>query len=350
MAGMQNNIMIKIWRSLVSEEKRARLNESLRDLKCEYENYRDMPRKHFGNKNKDKVFYVIRTDSQQRWGIFTTYLFVLNNIKYAHERNWIPVIDYKNYYLLSIQDEQDKGKENAWNYYFENLVSEYSLEEVYQSRNVVLGPLRGQPHGSVSWSDVSIQDIYSPKYDIYFGLAQNYIRFNSIMQDMIDNYYEKVFPQKGKVLGLGIRAGLWFGHITQFSAYKNHPIGSSIEECIKETEKYMLQFGCEYLYCSSDDVYYLRKIKEKFGEKCISIDRSRTHFFDECGHPLLDEQRTALDKSVSNLTRRQKSREYICEIALLARCDYLVMNLGGGAQASILLNQKKYKEVVIIGA
>lgn len=339
--------ILKIYRNIVPAEARRRYNESLHKLNISYKNKRVMLKKHYGTNNKDKVFYVVRTDSQQHWGIATTCSIVLNNIKYAVERGWIPIIDYQNYYLDGIQDEKNKWKENAWEYYFEQPDAGYSLEEVYQSKNVILGPERGQPYGSLSWSNIN--NVLDESYKEYFEYAAKYIRIRPDIIRKAEEMRHTVFKQATgkKVLGVGMRAGLYWGEVSKSPKYAHHPKGVDIDEYIALTHKYMKLFACEYIFVSCDDRYYMERMKREFGGKCLYIpDRTLPRYFDDEGRPLSDEEGGLIETDCQSVTER--SVDYLVEIYLLAVCDSLIRVEGGGSLLACLFNNRKYEHYYLI--
>ena len=89
----------------------------------------------FGNKNKNKIFYVIRRSPGA--GLFSNVIYVLNHLSLIEKTNFIPIIDMENF--TTIYNEKNKVEKtfNAWEYYFEKL-NKYTLKEVYQSQNVIL--------------------------------------------------------------------------------------------------------------------------------------------------------------------------------------------------------------------
>lgn len=341
------NYLLAIYRKIVPEKLRATYNKEFQKLRIAWINRRGMERKKYGTLNKDKTFYVIRTDSTQHWGLGTTCTMVLNNIKYAVNKGWIPVIDYKNHYLFCLQEEKDRGKENAWEYYFAQPDSNYSLEEVYKSKNVILGPIWGQPAGSLSWSN--IDDIYDEKYDIYFELTRQYIRINHDVLENAEKLRKELFAHSGnkKILGVGIRAGLYWGEIMKAETYRNHPEGLSIEEYIEQTRKYMKKFDCEYIFVSCDDRFYLERMKQEFREKCLYInDRELIHFFDVNGNPNISIKEREAERK--NEYKMKTALDYIAEIYLLSKCDSLIAGKGGGAMLACLLNNKAYNHYCIL--
>ena len=291
--------LLDIYRKIIPEKQRKALNEFLAEYNTNRENKCLMERKSFGELNKDKTFYVVRTDSTQEWGIARAACMVLNNIEYAQERGWIPVVDYKNYYLCNSQDEEDRGKKNAWEEYFEQPDTAYSLEEVYHSRNVVLGPLRGQPVGS------------------------------------------------GKILGMGMRMGLYWAELTNCKNYSRHPKGVGIDDYIEAAYKYMEEYGCDYLFISCEDRYGLERMKQEFGDKCFYVEgRSLLRYFDEEGRVITNSEERRFEVEQEKITKR--SVDYMIEVYILSKCDSLYMAQGGGAILACLMNNKEFENYCCI--
>ncbi|KKU26438.1 MAG: hypothetical protein UX37_C0002G0004 [Microgenomates group bacterium GW2011_GWA2_46_16] len=90
--------------------------------------------KSFGKKNPDKFFYIIWLDHRGS-GFFSNVSSVLCHLKIATGNGMIPVIDFKNFPTLYNEKGKINNTANSWEYYF-SPVSKYSLEEVYQSKNV----------------------------------------------------------------------------------------------------------------------------------------------------------------------------------------------------------------------
>lgn len=337
------NILLKMYRTIIPERIRRAYNEFYQKLRVFCINKQAMQRKSYGELNKDKIFYVIRTDSTQHWGVFTTCLMVLNNLKYADEHGWIPVVDYKNYFLDGLQEEQRRGVDNAWEYYFEPCDKRYSLEEVYKSKHVILGPEWGQPFRSLSWGNIyKIEEIE----DIYYRLVEKYIRIKPELMERAETKMKELFPTGEKVLGVGMRAGLKWGELAGRDLYRNHPVGPDINEYIAETRKWMSEFICGYVFVSCDDRYYLERMKAEFGEKCLYIERFLPHFFDK-NKPIPAENLDQRIQEFNGISLIKRNEDYIIEIYLLSKCDSLFAAKGGGAEMAILFNDKRYEHCVI---
>ena len=89
----------------------------------------------FGNKNKNKFFYVIRRSPGA--GFFSNLTHILYHLKIADKYKFIPVVDMKNFLTIYNEDKSILKTRNAWLYYFEQ-TSKYSLNEVYSSNKVII--------------------------------------------------------------------------------------------------------------------------------------------------------------------------------------------------------------------
>ena len=96
--------------------------------------------KGLGNKNINKLFYVIKIyeKNKEGGGLFSNLLFILRHLIFAENLKAIPVIDLENFYNRYNEKQCSIWRtKNSWLYYFEP-VSKYTLNEVYQSQNVLV--------------------------------------------------------------------------------------------------------------------------------------------------------------------------------------------------------------------
>ena len=87
---------------------------------------------YFGKKNKGKTFYVIKRTPGT--GLFSNVLFVLNHLKIAIKKGYIPIVDMENFTTIYNERKKIKKTSNAWEYYFENL-SNFKLKDIYRSKS-----------------------------------------------------------------------------------------------------------------------------------------------------------------------------------------------------------------------
>jgi hypothetical protein len=96
-------------------------------------------KRHYGKLYPEKTFYVIRRPEPGA-GLFSNFHWALGHIIYAQKEKYIPIVDMKNYKTYYNEIESINGSKNAWEYYFEQ-PSSYTLEQVYKSKNVILGTI-----------------------------------------------------------------------------------------------------------------------------------------------------------------------------------------------------------------
>lgn len=333
--------ILALYRRIVPEKVREYGNVKVQELRCNYLNWHNMERRSFGKLNSDKIFYVMRVgerEGMQGWGLAAACSIVLNNIKYATDHGWIPIVDLTNAIIPAIQDDGMVGSVNTWECYFEQLC-DYSLEEVYQSRHVFFSP-GNQPKGAVDWKGAD--DLLKPEYDIYCKLAEKYIRIKPEIRIQAERAWMDLKKRVGdaKILGVGIRAGFLRNQLTHICP--NHPKSFQVGEYINMIRHYMRKYGGDYLFLSCDDRYYWENVTKEFGERCLYIDRALGHYFDEDGNVIpKEDDRGAVEKNTISMVNDQIS--YIIELYCLSKCDSLFCDKGGGSILALLWNNRRYE-------
>lgn len=294
----------------------------------------------FGKRNPDKTFYVIRFD-KTRFGLMTIWKFVLAHLDYARKQGYIPIIDLKNYYSRMIQNPDDAGRENAWEYYFEQPEKEYTLEEVYQSRNVILALKNIKLSEGVQlvrlpmeeeefrfWSDISSQ-----------------IPVKKEVEQAAQEIREKIFPKGEKILGASIRFEYSFLQETNKKIVDGHPVQPEVEEFVQDIKAHMEEWGCTCCFLAVDDDSVLKLLRERLGDKCIYLERWRRSYWEE--------KRLGINKpgysyvgSMGN-TVKKRGIEYLTELILLSQCDCLLAGRSSGNIFAYLKNGRCYEHVSI---
>lgn len=124
--------------------------------------------------------------------------------------------------------------------------------------------------------------------------------------------------------------------------YVGHPIGTDIDEYIKKTHRFMKEFGCEFIFVSCEDRYYLERMKREFGERCLYMqDRTLVHFFDDQGR--MNTSHEKLIEETKNESIEKRAADYLIEIMILSKCDALFHVQSGGTTFACLLNNKQYE-------
>ena len=302
-----------------------------------------------GRKNPDKIFYVIgywHDENFLRQGIISTWRDFMPKVLYALQKGYIPIIDMMNNYKPMLLDENNKGKINAWNIYFQQPQSIYTLEEILHSKKVIFAKGQGFPLSyDVQWSNI-------PLSNRDFEFCQNMMKYSKLSDEVLrlgDNFILEKFPKGEKILGCSFRRAFERLHFfnAEITPQGTHIVRATLSSLIKEINIALSNFKYNYIFFSSDDRESYNVVKKEFGNKCIYVDRpTERHFIDNKPIPLdrLDLQNIELNKRENDCMLR--GIEYMTDVYILSKCDSL---LSAGASADLfayILNNKKYEHVI----
>lgn len=304
-------------------------------------------RKSYGVQNSDKIFYVIRPYYflepnelilSNVANLLTQYYYALQKLSYAIEKGYIPVIDWEHYGKLPhSEDFPINGTMNSWEYYWKQ-PSEYTLEEVYKSKNVILSTQNIGQFGYIP------NCAMKPPFNTYAkNIARmcpkysNYIPFNDDTLNYIDEKYNSLFPEGSRVLGVVIRGSSYGTKKTQFSS---HPTQISMGELIREVKKCLDSWDCEYIFFMNEVQELVDIMKENFKDKLIVLPRLRDSLYRPVDGSVLNPMYEDGQRFKTNL-------DYITEVALLSRCTCLVGSMSSGTRTAIMWNNNKYEHMYI---
>ena len=228
------------------------LNKNYNELIYDY--------KRFGNKNKNKFFYVIKRSPGA--GFFSNLNFVIQHLLIADKKNFIPVIDMENFQTFYNCKTKIKKTKNSWNYYFKP-VSSYDLKEVYNSYNVIFCDNRT----SVKAFNKEISKSIFRYFNGFQFLSQDhkniinkYIKIDEDIEKEALKIYRN-FKHK-KVLGICFR-----GTDAKLSAYQPH--APTLKQMLNHTEKLLKKYNFNKIYLCTEDINYLKIYKKKYGDMLI---------------------------------------------------------------------------------
>lgn len=332
---------------LTSDTERYSLSVALKRVKLFFElviKGRER-RVRFGKENPDKTFYVVRpyyfTERnvlllQDRVShLLYNYYRALQLIAYAVENGWIPVVDWENYGKLSHQEDYAvNGTFNGWEYYW-NQPSEYHLEEVYKSKNVVLSIQNATENKFVPscffqaplQSQAEAYANYCPKYDQLISLNDNTAKYVNEKQELL-------FPKDARILGVSVR-----GTVYGSEKVPKHPIQPESIELIRIIKKAVHEWKMDYVFFACEAQDLVEEMKKAFGSKLLVMPRMRYIEFpaDDDVNPLYAPGQ-----------RYQTNLDYVTEMTLLSRCDSLIAGMSGGARAAIIWNANHYENMKIV--
>lgn len=267
----------------------------------------DLNYKSFGHLNKDKIFYVIRRHPSA--GLFSNITFVLNHLRICDKANFIPIVDMENYPTLYNENKIIKKTRNSWEYYFDNL-NKYSLNEVYNSRNVFLS-------NPVFQKDMLI-DITNKKIKNYLKK----IRIKKNILKKVKNFSNKFFYKKDKILGIHFRG----------STYKNargHTFPLTPKLMIKNINFLLKKFKYNKIFIVTEENEYLKILRKEFKDICISYPSYRMDNIDSFKiYPRINH-------------RYLLGEEILIETLLLSKCDGLTYIKSNVISAAITFSKKK---------
>ena len=263
----------------------------------------------FGNLNSDKYFYVIRRNHGA--GFFSNLLFVLNHLLIAEKHNLIPIIDMENFPTWYNEKDEIIGTKNAWEYYFKPL-NEYSLEEIYQSKNVILT------------SKVYPKDFikFVHKNDEIVKVFNKYIKIKKYILDEVENYFEKKLTIKNKVLGVHLRGG-------EVKTAPGHTYPPSNRQIIYNLNKVIEKDKYQAIFLSTKEFEYINLIKYHFPSLKIYLSntyRNKKDTFDV--YPRLNH-------------RYLLGKEILIETLTLSKLNYFFFNLSNVSLAAMLFSNNK---------
>ncbi len=275
-----------------------------------------------GKLNPDKTFYVIRPNSKEE-GLLSLFKFVMRNIEYAEQKGWIPVVDMQNYQTQYNCSAPVNNSRNAWEYFFLQPTTT-PLEEVYQSRNVILSGWRPQSR------QASIQSIFTFEYDDQINQARiDFIRKHSGIQDNVKDFVQSIKSHlfSGKVLGVYIRG-------TDYAAFKpkNHPIQPDIEDVLAKTAEYLDRYPIAKIFLVTEDSAYAMRFVERFGDRILTYGKNNFDNYDG---------RDYLSHYLDGEMAYQNGLEYLVRMLLLAECDYQIMSITNGSLFTLAISDRQ---------
>lgn len=292
----------------------------------------------YGSENPDKVFYVIGQDDTTG-GLFWLVNKAVMHIAYAIEKGWIPVVDYQNH-ITQYTTNETVGKTNIWELFFQQ-PCRYSMEDIQHSKNIVIQKMSPAPcpyylMGQSEFFDNEERIAYFRNY------FNRYIHFNQTTNKHLTDYYERLFLNKGEIIGVLCRGTDYVvqrpkGHYVQ-------PEPEMVIEDVKKLQNYI--GGGQYVFLATEDADIFQKFTDTFGDKLLSIPQKRIskNAMDNklylASQPVWHEDDAPIEKALS----------YLTSMYLLSKCTYFLSGRTGGAKAVLLMNGRfKYKNIYNLG-
>ena len=271
----------------------------------------------FGEKNKNKKFYVIKRNYNFN-GLFSNLIFVIDHIKYAKQKNMIPVVDMENFVTAYNERHKVNKTLNAWNYYFKN-ISNYKLSDIYKSKNVYFSEDKR----------INTKEIYQDKSLI--KVFNKFVKINPIHLKHFSILKKKYFKNKKKILGIHVVG-------TLEKIVRRHSLPPRPEDILKISVKIFREEKCTNVFLVTEDLKYFEIFSDHFKNKLIYLNTPRsksTAFGDHNSH----------FTNYSRKNHRYKwGRENLIDALMLSSTDVLLCTTSNLWRFAIVLSKKKRKQ------
>jgi hypothetical protein len=267
--------------------------------------------KSFGNRNKKKIFYVIKRTPGA--GLFSNVTYVLNHLKIIEKFNFIPVVDMQNFPTIYNEKKSLNKSLNAWSYYFKN-ISNYTLDEVYKSKNVIF------TSNFFTKAMLTSYDMSSKKD--FSNIIRKYIHVKSDIRSEVDHLKKKYFKNKDKVLGIHFRG-------TTYKTARGHAFPIPKKLMKKNIDFLIKKFNYNKIFVATEEKDYLDYLKKYYKSKLIFLDTFRTINVD------------AFNSYPRQNHRYRLGKEILIETMLLSNCSGLTYVKSNVSSAAIAFSKKK---------
>jgi len=260
-----------------------------------------------GNKNKNKIFYVIQRSPGA--GLFSNLIFVLNHLKISEKHKFIPFIDMENFPTIYNEPKNIDGTKNSWEYYFHQ-TSKKSAIEIKKSKNVIRT-------NSLFYKDFTsnpkkLRRIFKRKIRI----KDQYLKF-------VQSYYNKNI-KGNKVLAIHYRG-------TSYKTSAGHPYPPTFKQMSYIIDKFILKNKYNKIFLCTEDKEMFNLLKKRYSKKIIYIESYRS-FLDD-----------AFRIYPRKNHRFMLGKEILIEALIMSKCDGLLSTETNVSNFIKIINNNKPK-------
>lgn len=173
---------------------------------------------------------------------------------------------------------------------------------------------------------------------IYNKIICHFVVLNDATNDYFNDEYEKLFNNKGKIIGVLCR-----GTDYTVNKPKNHPVQPEVSEIIEKVRETIIKYSCTYIYLATEEESIKKQFEEAFPGKILTNKRKYYDGFYDLKKDGGDDTRISWVHFDRNNDSYYKSLEYFSSINLLSKCDLLVAGNTGGSRMAMVLNNNRYE-------
>lgn len=268
--------------------------------------------KHYGELNPTKTIYVIKRDDA-RVGLFSYFIINLGQIAYAEKKNYVPVIDMKNYANSYLPDDK-LGIDNSWEYYFKQPTS-VTLEDAYNSKNVIISA--GDPCDWPNDTPAFFDDLKNIMR--WRSFVKKYIVLSEAVCQNVEEVYNRLFKSGERILGIKCRG-------TDYVALKpkGHPIQPDVKDVIKKAKEVISIYKIDKIFIATEDETIEKEFEQEFPNILVKSEQVRREYD---GIHYISEMRNATRENDQYLD----GLDYLTTILILARCNCFLSGRNSGS-------------------
>ena len=268
------------------------------------------------------TYYIIRREYTTT-GLFARYKIIGEHIRYALSKGWLPVVDMQNYPNNYLEPEK-LGKENSWEYYFEQPLR-IGLEEAYAGENIILSSEEVVPHLYESMAFFENRDGILTEWRMLVKLGLLKIKPELLKE--IPYIRKKLFANNDRVLGVSLRG-------TDYVAMRpyGHPIQPPVEFAVSTVIHKMDEWNCNKIFLATEDKSIVKIFKNVFEKFCVTFDHEYVNYSEP--------------KAITNCRidrendRFLQGKEYLIELVLLSTCNSFIAARCSGSVGVMMLADK----------
>ncbi len=251
------------------------------------------------------TYYIIRPRFSTA-GLFFNFAIFAGHIRYALSQGYIPVIDMQNYPNSNL-DPEKLGKENAWEYFFEQPLR-IGLEQAYNGENIILCHVEARPRPDMTISFLESTDVLLEwRMLVKMGL----LKVKPTIMEEVLAVRTKLFAPTDRVLGVLLRG-------TDYVANKpkNHPIPPPIELATNVVFSKLAEWNCNKIFLATEDKSIIEIFKSTFEDLCVTLEREYVNY---TAGKIVTQCRINREDDYF-----LQGKDYLIQILLLSMCDSFV--------------------------